>query len=91
MDRNYGEKHFVLRRPEVSHFVGIIKIAIANNLCTPNNSLKNYLKCIKTQFLSVFSNITKIANFWCKNTDVSRTYRACHVIHTFFGCSLDEV
>ena len=39
----------------------------------------------------VFLDITKFADFWLKNTDVSRTQGVCHVIHIFFGYSLGKV
>ena len=49
------------------------------------------------QFLSVFlknnkniTNITEIADFWWKNTDVSRK-GVCHMIYTFFGSFLEKV
>ena len=43
------------------------------------------------QSISVFLDIAKCAYFRCKDTDVSRTQRACHVIHIFFGFSLGKV
>ena len=43
------------------------------------------------QSLSVFFDITKIADFWWKNADVSRTQRVCYVIHIFFGSTLGKV
>ena len=39
----------------------------------PNKSQNNYKKHIEMQFLSVFPDITKIANFRCKFADISRT------------------
>ena len=41
--------------------------------------------------ISVFLDRAKFADFWSKNADVSRTQEVCHVIHTFFGSSLDKV
>ena len=43
------------------------------------------------QSLSVFLNITKIADFWVKNADVTRTQGVCHVIYTFFRSSLGKL
>ena len=43
------------------------------------------------QSIPVFPNITKIANFWSKNADVSRTQGVCHVIYVFFESSLGKV
>ena len=43
------------------------------------------------QSIPVFPNITKIANFWLKNADVSRTQGVCHVIYVFFESSLGKV
>ena len=42
------------------------------------------------QSISVFLDITKFADFWWKNADVSRS-QVCHVIHIFFGSSLGKV
>ena len=39
------------------------------------------------QSVSVFLGIVKFADFWQKNTGVSRTQGVCHVMHTFFGSS----
>ena len=46
---------------------------------------------MKIQSISVFLDIAKFADFRCKNADVSRTQRVCHVIHIFFGSSLGKV
>ena len=35
------------------------------------------------QLSSVFLDVMKIANFWWKNADVSRTQRMSHVIYMF--------
>ena len=43
------------------------------------------------QSISVFLYITKVADFWSKNADLSRTQEVCHVIHILFGSSLDKV
>ena len=43
------------------------------------------------QFLSLFSNITKDADFQRKSADVRRIQGVCHVIFTFFGSSLGKV
>ena len=44
----------------------------------------------KKQSISVFLDITKFANFWWKNADISWTQEVCHVIH-FFLSSLGKV
>ena len=41
--------------------------------------------------LSVFLDITKVADFQWENADVSRTQGVCHVIYIFFGSSLGKV
>ena len=43
------------------------------------------------QYIYVFLDITKIADFQWKNADVSRTQGVCHVIYIFFGLSLGKV
>ena len=43
------------------------------------------------QSISVFLGISKIADFWRINADVSRNQEACHVIYIFFGSSLGKV
>ena len=43
------------------------------------------------QFISVFLDIAKFADFRWKNADVSRTQGVCHVIYIFFGSSLGKV
>ena len=43
------------------------------------------------QFISVFLDITKFADFKGKNAYVSRTQGVCHVILTFFRSSLGKV
>ena len=42
-------------------------------------------------YQKVFPDIAKFADFRRKNTDDSRTQSLCHVIHIFFGSSLDKV
>ena len=41
--------------------------------------------------ISVFLDITKIADFRLKNADVNRTQGVWHVIYIFFGSSLVKV
>ena len=55
----------MLRRPKEANFADIIKIAIMLIETTLTDSIvvKTIKKCIKMQFLSVFPNTTKIANF----------------------------
>ena len=43
------------------------------------------------QFMSVFLDITKFADFRWKNADVTRTQGMYHVIHIFFESSLGKV
>ena len=43
------------------------------------------------QIISVFLDMTKVANFQRINADVSRTQGVCHVIYMIFGCSLRKV
>ena len=40
--------------------------------------------CIKMQSISVIFNITKVAYFWLKNVDTSRTKGVCHLIFIFW-------
>ena len=47
--------------------------------------LKNQNLFTKTQSISEFSGIAKLADFWSKSVDISRTERVYHVIHIFFG------
>ena len=46
---------------------------------------------IKMQYISVFLDIAKFADFQWKNDHVSRTQEMSHVIHIFFGSSLGKV
>ena len=41
--------------------------------------------------ISVFLDITKFADFLCKNPNASRIQGFHHVIHIFFGTSLGKV
>ena len=43
------------------------------------------------QCISVFFDIRKVADFWSKNADVSRTQGVCHMIYIFLGSSLGKV
>ena len=45
------------------------------------------------QAISAFFGIAKVADFWCKNADVSRTHKSlkCHVIYIVFGSSLGKL
>ena len=43
------------------------------------------------QFISVFLDIAKLADFQWKNADVSKTQGLCHAINVFFGSSLVKV
>ena len=94
MDENYDENYtFILRRPEVANFADTIKIAVMLIRTTLRDSVKvkKWGKIYYNKFLSGFSNITKIANLWWKNFDVSRTPGVCHMLYTFFGSSLGKV
>ena len=58
----------MLGRAGVADFTDSIKITIMLSETTLNKQLndnqKNQKKCIKMQFLSAFSDIPKIPNFW---------------------------
>ena len=43
------------------------------------------------QSINLFLDITKVADFWWKNADFSKTQRVCHVIYMFFRSSLGKV
>ena len=43
------------------------------------------------QSISVFVHVAKFADFWLKNTDISKTQGVCHAIHVFFRSSLGKV
>ena len=49
--------------------------------------LKNQNLFTKTQSISEFSDIAKLADFWWKNADISRNERVCHVIHVNYYCA----
>ena len=40
------------------------------------------------EYISVFLDIAKFADFWLGNADVSRTKGVCHVTDIVFGSSL---
>ena len=40
---------------------------------------------------ALFLDITKVDDFWSKNTDVSKTYWASHVIYIYFESSFGKV
>ena len=84
---------YILRRPTVANFAGIIKIATVfqNNLERLKQSLKSYKLCIKMQSMIEFLGITKVADFCWKDAHVSRTQKVCHVIYKFFGSFLNNV
>ena len=46
---------------------------------------------IKMQSVSVFPNITKVADFRWKNAATTKTPKVCHVIYIFSGSSLGKV
>ena len=43
------------------------------------------------QSISVFLDITELADFLLKNADASRSQGECHVTHIVFGSSLGKV
>ena len=43
------------------------------------------------QPISAFLDVTKTADFWWKNSDVSRTEGLCHMIYVFFESYLGKV
>ena len=43
------------------------------------------------QSISVFFDIAKVADFWLKITDVSRTQGVFQINYTYFGSSLGKV
>ena len=46
---------------------------------------------MEIQFISVFLDIAKFADFRLKNADASRTQGVCYVIHISYGSSLSKV
>ena len=55
-----------------------------------NTDEKNHKLSIKMQFLSLFADITKIANFWC-NMLMTAELKGCVTYFISLGSSLDEV
>ena len=49
------------------------------------------LNKLEMHSLSVFFNITKVADFWLKNAGASRTQEVCHVIYIFFRSYLGKL
>ena len=49
------------------------------------------LEILKMKSLSVFLDITKVADSWSKIADISRTHGLYHVIYIFFRSSLGKV
>ena len=49
---------------------------------------RNYV--LNMQSISVFHDMTKVADFQLINVDVSGTQGVCHVTYTFFGSSLGK-
>ena len=43
------------------------------------------------QSIFLFLDITKVADFWWKNADISRSQGVCHMIYIFFGTFLGKV
>ena len=43
------------------------------------------------QSISIFLDITAIADFWLKSSDDSRTQAVCKVIYIFFGSFSGEI
>ena len=79
---------FILRRPRLA---SIATMFIKSTL-KGSRKVKIINNCVlKMQFISVFFDITKVANFQWINADVSRTQGVCHVIYMIFGCSLRKV
>ena len=52
---------------------------------------KDIFEYIKIQFISIFLDISKFADFQRKNVDVSRTQGVCYMIYIFFGFFLGKV
>ena len=65
----------------------MIKIATMFMKATFNDTKKDKrIKklCIKNESISVFLEITKIADFRRENADLNKTQKICHVIFIFF-------
>ena len=80
-DRSYN----AIRRPRIANFADIIKIAIT----FIKKILKNIEK-VKRISVSVFLDITKVADLRWNNTNGSRTQGVFHVIYIFFGSTLGK-
>ena len=52
--------------------------------------LKELQICFEMQFISLFLDITKGADFWWRNADVNRTQGVCQVLYMLFGSSLGK-
>ena len=86
----------IQRRPGVANFDDIIKIAteFTEKKLKIQTSIKDSKLCIKMHFgnsVSVFLDITKVADFWWKNADVRRNQGVCHVIYILFWSSLGKI
>ena len=97
MNKNYDvmfffQITFILRITREANFAEIIKTATIFNKISLKTQLnqKNQKLCIKMQSISIFPDITKVANFYFKNDDVGRTQGVSHIIYTFFGSSLGK-
>ena len=71
---------FILRRPRVDNFAGIIKIA--------TTFIKTIFLFINKIYICISS---KVADFQQKRADVSRIHDVSHVMYIFFGSSLGRV
>ena len=90
MGRNYDvitfvSKYHFFRRPSVANFAEIIKIAVMFFKTTFKDpekvkKIRNYvLKCMIS--ITVFLDITKVADFQRKNAAFSKTQGVCHVVY----------
>ena len=83
-------KKLILRRPRVANFVDIIKIAtiLINNLWRLKKvkRIRNYV--IQMQSISVFLDMTKVANFWWKML-MPAEVKMCVIWFIFFGSFLE--
>ena len=52
--------------------------------------IRNY-EIIQMQYISVFFDITTVADFRRRNANVRRTQEVCYVNYTFFGSPLGKV
>ena len=62
-----------------------------NETTTKDSKKLKELEILKMKSLSVFLDITKIADSWSKIADISRTQGLRHVIYIFFRSSLGKV